>query len=451
MTCRHLPWNMLVAVGLSLCLLACSLPSKAASPQKVDKKPDAAFLKTQALVMDMADDYIAALGESVYLLSRGESLDSKGRWLALSFLRNGVGASLDIAVGPNPTVSLLDLLVMTSLQSWAFESHWIPAGVGEAGRPAVARLKRAEAEAWGRAQQVLSKEQLDTLRGLVAAWVAENADRTVVALVRFNDFTDERRISSAALRAEAHGLLREFSRVTAEVEDVRLLGERLLWFAGRYPYLLGEQAELTTYRIIDQPEFRQLVETGKSAQRLSDTLTARIETLDGALEKQQIQLFARLQEERAATVNHFFDRFGKERSRLLDEVISRQAELTGIMKELHETVAASERLAVETTAAARAVEKLLVTLEQSKEGGFRLSDVHDAAVETGNSAERLTRLLDRTDQLLGSEHWIRTVDSLSRPADEIVDRIFWRGLILIALLIGGLALLRLLPARSSGK
>ena len=96
--------------------------------------------------MDMADDYIASLGESVYLLTRSDKLDSKGRWLAQSFLRNGVGASLDIAVGPNPAVNLLDLLVMTSLQTWSFEVHWIRAGIGDAGRVALERLKRADAD-----------------------------------------------------------------------------------------------------------------------------------------------------------------------------------------------------------------------------------------------------------------------------------------------------------------
>jgi len=96
--------------------------------------------------MGMADEYIASLGESVYLLTHNGKLDSKGRWLAQSFLRNGVGASLDIAVSPNPAVNLLDLLVMTSLQTWSFKAHWIPAGIGDTGSPTLDRLKHAEAE-----------------------------------------------------------------------------------------------------------------------------------------------------------------------------------------------------------------------------------------------------------------------------------------------------------------
>ena len=451
MTRRALLLKSVAFAGLILCLLACTLPSTAVSPPGPDAKPDAALLKAQTLVLDMADDYIAALGESVYLLTRGEKPDAKGRWLAMSFLRNGVGASLDIAIGPNPSTSLLDLLVLVSLQTWSFEKHWIPNGIGDAGTLALARLKRAEADAWASARVALSEEQIAALHVLIENWIRENPDRTVVALVRFDEFDDARRISSAAMRGKAEGLLKQVSEVTAEVEDVRLFGERLLWFAGRYPYLLGEQTELTAYRIFDQPEMRQLFAAGKSAQHLSDTLAARVETLDATLEQQQNQLFARLHEERMAMVNHFFDSFAKERSRFLDDITSRQSELSGIMKELRETVAASERLAVETTSAATAVDRVVARIASDTGKNFRITDVRDAALETAAAAERLTRLLERTEQLLASESLNRAVDNLSQPADRSIDRLFWRGVILILLLIGGLALLRLIPQRNSGK
>jgi hypothetical protein len=430
----------------ALTLVACAIQPSSASPSEPPARTPTAALKSQSLVMDMADDYIASLGESIYLLTRSGKLDAKGRWLAMSFLRNGVGASLDIAIGPNPSVNLLDLLSLVSLETWSFETHWIPAGIGEAGRPALARLKRAEADAWQSARKILTEEQLETLRALIKAWITENPDRTVVALVRFDEFGDERRISSVTLRSKAQGLLKEVGEMTAEVEDVRLLGEKLLWYAGRYPYLLGEQTELTAYRIIDQPEIAQLFETSKSAQRLSETLATRVETLDATLAKQQNELFARLSAERTATVNQFFDRFTKERSIFLDDLSSRREELLGIMKELHETITATERLAGETTTAATTIERVIARIEEG-EGTFRVTDVRDAAIEAGNAAERLSLLLARAEKLIGSEDWNRTVAAVSRPADEIIDRIFWKGVILISLLIAGIAMLRFVPQR----
>ena len=199
---RKLASALIFLTALSCVLRPPSIPSAVKTPASGGPK---AALKLQARVMDMADDYIASLGESVYLITRSGKLDSRGRWLAQSFLRNGVGASLDIAVGPNPAVSLLDLLVLTSLQTWTLKDHWIPAGIGEAGLPAQERLQQAETYAWTSAKSVLSENQLRTLRGLIEAWIAENPDRTVVALVRFNEFSDERKISSLRLRGQAQG------------------------------------------------------------------------------------------------------------------------------------------------------------------------------------------------------------------------------------------------------
>jgi hypothetical protein len=244
--------------------------------------------------MDLADRYIAALGEAVYLITRDGRLDAKGRWLAQSFLRNGVGASLDIAVGPNPATSLLDLLVLTSLQTWSLEAHWIPAGIGEAGRPAVKRLKRTETSVWSNAGEVLSRDQLRTLRRLIEAWIAENPNQTVVSLVRFKEFVDERKISSREMRGQAHGLLEKFDVALATVDETRLLGERLLWFAGRYPYLLGEQTELTAYRLVDQPEGKQLMAAIQSIQRLSEILSERAGKIQSDLDEQQAAFFGRI-------------------------------------------------------------------------------------------------------------------------------------------------------------
>ncbi|RNC68330.1 MAG: hypothetical protein ED859_10390 [Desulfuromonadales bacterium] len=430
--------------------------------------------------MGMADDYIASLGDSKHLLTRSGKLDTKGRWLAHSFIRNGIDASLDIAVGPNPSVNMLDLLVMTSLQRRSFEDHWIPAGIGEAGMPALARLKRAEADAWAAARKVLSEEQLHTVRELIAAWIAENPDRTVVALVRFHDFADERKISSVSLRGQAHGLLSEVSEASAAVDDMRFLGERLLWFAGRYPYLLGEQTELTAYRLIDQPEVSQLIETNKSAQRLGDALAKRIETFEGDLEEQQQRLFAQLSAERTAAIvqlqtaldatarksieqadksfgdqrnkaiNQLFDGIAKERALFLNDISSRQNELIGIMAELRQTLTVSGSTAKEVTATAQAVDKMMSRFERDPDSTaepFRMTDVRDAAVETGNAADRMTRLLERANQLLDSRSLDRTLATINHPADEVIDRVFWRGVILISLLVAGIGLLRFVPQR----
>jgi hypothetical protein len=439
---------------VSILILSCALKPPPAVSAGASTTPTDNAQKVQALVMDLADRYIAALGEAVYLMTRSGQLDAKGRWLAQSFLRNGVGASMDIAVGPNPATSLLDLLVLTSLQTWSLEVHWIPAGIGEAGRPAVKRLKRTERNVWANAGEVLSKDQLRTLRRLIDAWIAENPDQTVVSLVRFKEFVDERKISSMEMRGQAHGLMEKFDMAIATVDETRLLGERLLWFAGRYPYLLGEQTELTAYRLMDQPEGAQLVDAIDATQRLSEVLSAHIETLQSDLDSQQAALFERISTERTAAVNQLFDRLDQERNQLLDDISSRQGELLDIMSELQKTIIVSGTLAKDLTGTVNAIDHVVSRFDrdpEDKSEPLRMTDVRDAAVETGKAAEKVTLLLERTNELLESKSWSQGMVSLTSPADTILDRMFWRGVILICLLVVGLGLLRLVPQRISGE
>lgn len=480
----HQAASALAALLATLTFGSCALPgppARPSAPVQASSAPSA--MKMQALVMEMADEYIASLGEAVYLLARNDQLNAKGRWLAQSFLRNGVGASLDIAVGPNPPVSMLDLLVLTSLQAWAFEVHWIPAGIGPAGKPSLDRLKRAERNAWTSAGKMLSEEQLKTLRGLIAAWIAENSDRTVVSLVRFSEFADERRISSRSLRGQAKGLLREVVETRATVDEALLLGERLIWFAGRYPYILGEQAELTAYRLIDQPEGAQLMEAIRSVQRLSEAFSARMGTLQKDLEAQQAGFFAKVSAERRAAIeqahaamektvaesldraveslstqrtqaiDQLFDRVARERNLLLDDIAARESELSGVMAELHKTILVSGTLAAELTKTLDAVDRVVGRFHVDPENPqtpLRLEDVREVATETGRAAERMAQLLDRFVALVDSRDLDRRIAGMTRPAEAIVDRAFWRGVLLICLLIAGLGLLRWVPRRGSG-
>jgi hypothetical protein len=476
---RHRRNIVLAALTFTLSAAACAPPRDTSGPASVPADSDVSPLETQALVMGLADEYIAALGESVYLVTRNEEASPRARWLAQSFLRNGVGAALDIAAGPNPGVGILDLLVSVSLQAWSFERHWMPAGIGEMGRPILARIREAEATIWNTARDALSREQLDTLRALINAWITENPDRTVVALVRFEEFADERKLDSLSLRGKAAGLLREVSEASGAIDEARLLGERILWYAGRYPYVLGEQAELTTYRLADQPEGRELVETLRSVRRLSDELAERAESIRNDLTEQRTALFdrisvervnaiaqsrqaledviqagiadaaERINAERVAAIEAFFHRLDTERTILLDDLAAREGQLGGLLGELRDTIAASGDLAHELTATVVAIDRVVARFDLDSDSNrepLKMTDVRDAAIEATHAAEQVTEILRLTNELAQSDQLDRRLDALADPLGDVVDRAFWRGAILIALLIGGLALLRYLPA-----
>lgn len=432
--------------------------------------------------MTMADEYIAGLGEAVYLVARSGQQSPKARTLTQSFLRNGVGAAIDIAAGPNPSVAILDLLVLSALQTWAFEAHWMPEGIGDGGKAAVARIRRAEEDIWHAAASSLTDEQLATVRRLVDHWIAEHPDRTVVSLVRFADFGDERKLSTASLRGEAGGLLREVSDATGAIDDARLLGERALWFASRYPYVLGEQVELTAFRLAGQPEGQELVKALQSIQDLSRTATDRLDGFRQDLREEREDLFRQVATERTATIqqaqsaleetvqnalagaaeriaaqrqiaiDQFFQSIAAERRALLDDFEAREATLRGVMTELRETIDASGTLASELTKTVGAIDRVVARFDSASSRGaeaLKLSDVRDALAETKQAAEQIVTLLERTDELAESGRLERPLAGLVDPANGLIDRAFWRGAILIVLLVAGLGLLRLIPVRGS--
>jgi hypothetical protein len=119
-----------------------------------------------------------------------------------------------------------------------------------------------------------------------------------------------------------------------------------------------------------------------------------------------------------------------------------------MMKELNETITVSGTLAKELTDTVNAIDRVMGRFDvdpEEKREPLRMTDVRDAAIETGRAAERLTLLLEQTVQLLESETWDRRISSLVDPANTVFDKVFWRGVILICILIVGLGLLKLVP------
>ncbi len=439
--------------------------SRARPAPPPEDAPRASALAVQARVMGMADEYGAALGEAMYLLVRSPEIDARGRWLAQSFLRNGMGAAIDIAVGSNPNVAVLDLLVLAALQSWALERHWIPAGIAETpGRAALERLRRAETELWRSGARFLDAGQLATLRSLVQQWIEAHPDRTVVSLVRFAEFTDQRRLPTVA-RDAASGLLADVESASAAVEDVTLLGERLLWFAGRLPYVLGQQAELTAYRMADQPEAALARASMESVASLAAALTQRLDSLDDDLAVQQRLFFEQLRAERAAaledlagrvnaerksTVDYAMDRLARERAELLDDIGERQTQMIPVMTSLRDVIRSTNDLASELTGTVQALDPLVARFERTSDDdgpGLDFDQLREAANAVGGAAERLTGMFARADEALGATVWDTRIERLEALSDDFADKLFWRAAALLGILLAGLALLRLVPAR----
>ena len=357
----------------------------------------------------MSDDWNIALGESMFVLQSAPGISMQTRFNGASFLRNGMGASLDIAVGPNPRVAMLDLLVLATLQTWALEHTWAGNGIpGNLVGPAKERLAEARGEMMSKASRFLTAEQLRELDRLINAWIEAHPRQVLVSFVRLSDFASDRNELTLEDRKLAYGLLKEVDEVTSAIDDARLLGERALWYAARYPYVIGQQAELTSLRVTD--------------------------IVSHEITMQREAFFAQLGRERAETI------------RLVEE--SRK-DLVPVMAEARETIASAKVLSEQVLRIVQAIDGLVARFDHPGDdsGGVTTQDIKDILKETGASADKLAALVKAGDSLVESPTWRDAAAGADRFSTTTIDRLLWGSAGIVALLIGGLALVRLIPQR----
>ena len=434
-------------------------------PQEMDE------LQLQALVMGMADEYASVISEIVYLELRPKAATGKERVLAQSFMRNSFGAATDIASGPNPDIALLDMLVLVSLQAHVFETHWIPRFWGETrGRTALQRLKALEQDMWARSSVLLSGSQQQILQRLVDSWIRSNPDRLVVELTRFEEFANARNMPNLSDREEATGLLSDVGNAVTAIDDALLFGERAMWYAGRLSYILGEQAELTAYRVMAAPEVKDALETLQGFEKSAADLSKTAEQIPALLKAQQDQAFEQLRSERLAAIqqidevfratlestlnelvddvkiereaviNHFFTRLASERAATMQSIEAGSGRINELLPSAKELVVVSTELARLTNETTSTIERLADKLGvKSEEGAGEDNDQIRDAIRLAAASQGV---LSELQALLKLPQFDQRLDAVTALSTTLIDRIFLYIGGIVALVFVGLGVLR---------
>ena len=367
-------------------------------------------LALQSAVMSMSDDWNSALGAMAYDMQRACGSDMECMWVTQAFLRNGMGASLDVAVGPNPSVAIMDMLVLCSLETWALEHHWAGFGIPlEAGLAGAKQLAKARDSLWEQAADHLKAPELARLRALIDAWIARHPDQGIVSFVRLADFASDRNQLTLAERAEAGGLLEELTEVSVAVDDARLLGERALWYSSRYPYVLGQQAEMTALRL---------------TQNISNQVAVQREAILGGV--------------------------AKEREAIISSLSDQERTLTPVLAEARGTIAEARALSTELQKVIAAIDGLVARFDNTHSDGKALSiaDLESLVREAGTSAAEARKLIEASSGLVQSDRLPAAAAGVDRVARDLVDRVLWGAAGIVVLLCGGLALVRRVPQRA---
>lgn len=212
---------------------------------------------------------------------------------------------LAIATGPDPVDALLDMLTFSTLVADAGRN----AARGKAADSAEARVLKAlelnEADAWKLSERWLDAAARSALREQILSWPGQRRTPAEVGFVRLSDLPRAGPTTAVAVE----GVLDSLREAVKQAEQVRLLGERSLYFAQRVPFMLRWQAEFFTYNTLAMDESRRLLE---QVGGLTDTANSVVREVAGLPEQ--------LSRERAVALQDLFTRIERERKSIFEQV-----------------------------------------------------------------------------------------------------------------------------------
>ena len=243
----------------------------------------------------------------------------KARRAALENSSAYVTSALDIAIGPNPEVNMLDMVVFVTLTRIVVEEYWVPKVFGDEARILVEVFRSIEAEMWSIAGKVLTPQQQKELRDLIRHWRNRDPDRVYVEAVRFGDFAWFMGESELEKAQEGGGFL-GVKGVTREVSETRMLAERAMFYAQRVPWIARGMVRLMLYDVAQSPEINQVMaDTGTLAKAMHQTATF-TEQLPELITEQRDQIMKQVTAERKAAIEQVMKGVATQRTATFNEL-----------------------------------------------------------------------------------------------------------------------------------
>jgi hypothetical protein len=351
---------------------------------------------------------------------------------------------VDIAIGPNPEVNLIDMLMFVTLSRMVVEDYWVPKVFGEQGMGLAKALRDMEEDIWSVGARVLDQEQQEELRGLIRKWREQHPDKQSVAAIRFGNIAPQLGDSSLADVQKPGGLLGQVQQATEAVDEVRLLSERLIFFMKALLPLTRFQAEATVSGILAEPAIEQTFSD-------IDRLTRSTERYAAVLE--------RLPAERDETLTKVSRLIAMERKNFLDEIVPHEDRLQGVLTNLRETLVEANKLVVSVDSlAVRYVpaqdQSRNSTLAVAEQKPFDIKDYQQTVSGVTESVRETQKLVLALDQILNSPGWkerlpdlLSTIDRAGKQGENLVEFSIYRVAIFMLVFILVLFLLTFILVR----
>ncbi len=417
------PWFVLTLLTGALAVAAgCSTMQRWTSRDESERQATR-LQEIQLKVMRYADDYGGRMRDPLAELS-AQSSSPEQRLNVQNWRITQTTAAYTIASGPNPVVNALDIVVLATLSRMVVEQYW----VGSAGetRALLDTHRDLERQAWSLIDGVLDAEQTAELHWLIDLWRTEHPDVRAVSQVRFADFAAIVGRSST----EAHGKgslfgligldpLGNLDPAVREIEQTRQLAERAIYYLQRAPNLLDMQVERLTYQLAIMPEAKQTLAG-------VDRVSLAAESL-GELSADAPAILAN---ERHAIIAELTAALHAEQDRMQE-----------LLVDLHDVLKAGTQTSDSVGATVVALDTFVARFQPKDVGPaadaaprrpFDVTDYARTAHELAATAQSLQALLVQLDA--SSAGVERLASASTQGLREVVDRAFWRGIVLIAVL-----------------
>ena len=416
--------RLLILIVVAMTVTGCGLWSKVTGEERRAEQQAQQLAKIQQSCLRFADGFAGQVLESVGPLMKQATdvkiVDQLSYWQITQ-----LNSAYTIATGPSPVLCQLDFVVLATLSRMVVEDTLV--GLDDELLGSLTAVYRdLEREAWTNAATVLTPTQLEELRRLIKDWRARNPKVSLVGFVHFSEFAEDAGWSLEQQRALGSLLgmlsfdpLAGLDPAIKQIEQTRLLAERVIFYMQRVPYLL----DLQTQRVV-----------------LQATLAPEVKRANASLERATLAM-----ESYAEIGAGLPDAIAREREALIQqlsgEMLRQESELRGLLSELQTTLATGSETAAAVNAAVDSLDRLVARFPRREPGTapsegrpFDITEYTAAAAEFTGTARQLTALLEA----LGREGApvAAAVAGGAEAGRALVNHLFWRALLLGLLLIG---------------
>lgn len=400
--------------------------------------------QVQSELMAFADRFFAVTLDAANTLE--SALDTpESRYTAAGARFVGLMVTTDIAASPNPGGAVLDMCVYVTLKRMVWEEYWMPEVYGEAGLPVLDALRELEIDIWEIAADVYTPEQLAELKLLIDDWRSRHPDTVSVDFMRLTELGDARQVQHLVDLGRPGGMLAPVAEANRNIEEMRLLAERLAFLATRMQLMLSLQVEMASAKLATQPEARQLLEDSRIFAEASDRAAEAFATL-----------VADLPEERRAAIDQILNGLSEERERLLADLAAEDGELRPALGDFRDTFESGRQFAELLNETIINADRLVARmLEEEPVRPFDIIDYQVTLAEATTTAREIRAVLVSIEDLLGSAAAEGQLDPIVEAANsleeevvvDIIDRTFLRGVALIVVFFIVLTIYRWLIRR----